>query len=388
MTPTRVMIVEDNTTVAKDLRGCLIDLGYEVTSIQVSGEEAVENAGLENPDIIMMDIHLRDKMTGLTAAELIFNQFKIPIVFLSAYSDNKLLEKAKQVGAFGYLVKPFEERELFASIEMAIYKAKSENKQRKLEAHLAQMQKLEGFRLMAGSIAHNFNNILQVPLGLNELLLDELPAGSPNRELVETSISHLERAANISRLMIQFVGHGKGVKQEVNLTDQLPRTAEKFRNTLPEQHTLREELTNDSAIILGDSKQIQEMTQSLLINATEAIGNAPGEIVISSRIVPNTEPSLEATFSHFEFAHENYLNINVRDTGCGMDEVTKEKIFDPFFTTKFTGRGLGMASALGIIQGHDGSIEVESRPGEGSVIKLIIPIIDEKSLSRPNETQK
>ena len=104
MSTAKVMIVEDNTTVAKDLHGCLLELGYEVTSIQVSGEEAIEKARFENPDIAIMDIHLRDKMNGLEAAELIHEELGIPIVILSAFDDKALLEKAKKVIAAGQVI--------------------------------------------------------------------------------------------------------------------------------------------------------------------------------------------------------------------------------------------------------------------------------------------
>jgi signal transduction histidine kinase len=380
MSQARVMIVEDNTTVAKDLNGCLDDLGYEVTSLQVSGEEAVEAAGIEMPDIVMMDIHLRDAMNGLTAAELIHNKYAIPVVFLSAYSDRNLLAKAKTVGAFGYLVKPFEERELFATIEMALYKANSEKKQQQMEAHLSQMQKMDGLRLMAGSIAHNFNNLLQVPLGYNEILMEELPVDSPSRKLIQESNTSLIRAAKISQLMLLFVGQGKGMIKDLDLVDELQKTVVFFGETLSELHTLKVDPVATPVNISGDPKQIRMVIDVLLVNATEAIGDEPGEIIISTRVIPNTESWLKKTFPYFEFSSDQYIMVEITDNGCGMDEPTRQKIFDPFFSTKFTGRGLGMASALGIIQGHEGTITVESKPGEGSTIKLLFPVTLENTV--------
>ena len=107
------MIVEDNTTVAEDYRDCLESFDYVVTSIVSSGEESIEKAEQERPDAIIMDIHLRDEMDGIDAAGQIYSKYQIPVVFLSAYSDRGLLERAGQVGSFGFLVKPFEERELY-----------------------------------------------------------------------------------------------------------------------------------------------------------------------------------------------------------------------------------------------------------------------------------
>ncbi len=97
----KVMIVEDKAMVAEDCRDCLESLGYYVTSIMASGEESVEKAEAERPDVVLMDIHLRDEMDGIEAAEQINSRFGIPVVFLSAYRDSGLLDRAKRVGSFG-----------------------------------------------------------------------------------------------------------------------------------------------------------------------------------------------------------------------------------------------------------------------------------------------
>lgn len=132
----KIMVVEDNTIVAEDCRECLQDLGFSITSIVASGEESIEKAELERPDAVLMDIHLRDKMDGIEAAEQIYSRFNIPVVFLTAYNDRELLERAKRVGSFGYLIKPFEERELYTTLEMALYKAKTEQERKKAETVL------------------------------------------------------------------------------------------------------------------------------------------------------------------------------------------------------------------------------------------------------------
>ena len=130
MNPANIMIVEDNTTVAEDCRECLEDLGYNISSIVASGEESIINAEKHRPDAVIMDIKLSGEMDGIQAAKQIYNSHNIPVVFLSAYSDNALLERAKLSGSFGYLVKPFDERELYTTLEVVLFKAKSEAEQR------------------------------------------------------------------------------------------------------------------------------------------------------------------------------------------------------------------------------------------------------------------
>ncbi len=374
MTPARVMIVEDNTTVAKDLEGCLYDLGYQVTSIHASGEEATQKIETERPDVVMMDIHLRDQMTGIEAAEMIYDKFDIPVVFLSAYSDSSLLEKAKQVGAFGYLVKPFEERELFANIEMAIYKFKAEKDRQANENQRAQMEKLEGLRLMAASLAHNFNNILQVPRGCNDLLMELLPSNPKCMELLKDSATAIERAAKISQLMLVYVGQGHNVFETINLTKEIEGTYNLLHATIPKHHSLKLDLASSPAMIKADVSHVQNLVGNLVTNSTEAIGDDTGEIIISSKVVSGQESWLREKFKGYEFSSGNYYILTVSDTGCGMDETTRSKIFDPFFTTKFIGRGLGMAVSLGIVEGHGGTIAVESQPGEGTEVCIAFPL--------------
>ncbi len=112
------------------------DLGDDVVSIEASGEDAIEEADQKRPDVVLMDIHLRDKMDGIDSAENIHGRFGIPVIFLSSYSDPDLLDRAKRVGSFAYLVKPFNERELYAAIEMAIYRSQMENEREDLIAEL------------------------------------------------------------------------------------------------------------------------------------------------------------------------------------------------------------------------------------------------------------
>ncbi|RZB30778.1 MAG: hypothetical protein SRB1_03058 [Desulfobacteraceae bacterium Eth-SRB1] len=121
----RILIVEDETMIAKDIESKLRNLGYEPLPIVRSGEEAVEKAGKLMPDLILMDIILDETMDGIEAAGQIKTRFNIPVVYLTAYSDDSILERAKITEPFGYMIKPLVERDLYSTIEMALYKHKS-----------------------------------------------------------------------------------------------------------------------------------------------------------------------------------------------------------------------------------------------------------------------
>lgn len=126
MAKTQILIVEDETVVAMDMEGILDSLGYDVAEIVSSGEEAVQKAEEIHPDLVLMDILLEGDMDGIEAAQQISERFNIPVVYLTAHSDEKTLQRAKLTGPYGYIIKPF--GEVRATIEMALYKHKMEKK--------------------------------------------------------------------------------------------------------------------------------------------------------------------------------------------------------------------------------------------------------------------
>jgi len=119
---TRILVVEDENIIAKDIQNELVGLGYDVLAVVARGEEAVEKAKETSPDLVLMDIIIKGKIDGIEAANQIRNRFNIPVVYLTAYADKKTLERAKITEPFGYLLKPFSEKELCGTIEMALYK--------------------------------------------------------------------------------------------------------------------------------------------------------------------------------------------------------------------------------------------------------------------------
>lgn len=124
----KILVVEDEYIIAEDIRKSLINLGYSVPFIVSSGEEAIEKAKEYDPDLVLMDIMLDGEMDGIKAAEMIRSSSNIPIIFLTAFSDEKILERAKITEPYGYIIKPFKERELRINIEIALYKCEMENR--------------------------------------------------------------------------------------------------------------------------------------------------------------------------------------------------------------------------------------------------------------------
>ena len=149
MTNAQILIVEDEGIIAKDIQNTLESLGYAVPAIASSGEEAIKKTAETLPDLVLMDIVLEGHMDGVEAAEQIRDRFDIPVVYLTAYADNKTLQRAKITEPYGYILKPFSERELYTTIEMALYKHKMEKKLRESEQWLVTILKSIGDAVIA-----------------------------------------------------------------------------------------------------------------------------------------------------------------------------------------------------------------------------------------------
>ena len=132
MSKARIMIVEDEWTVAEEIKMVLQSFEYTVTSMSSSGEEAIQNAEKDKPDLVLMDIVLEGEMDGIQAANEIRSRFNTPIIFLTAYTDEKILERASITEPFGYIVKPFVNEDLKISIEIAMYKYRIEKERKRL----------------------------------------------------------------------------------------------------------------------------------------------------------------------------------------------------------------------------------------------------------------
>ncbi|BDZ67863.1 response regulator [Methanobacterium ferruginis] len=152
MSDVSIMLVEDEIIVAADVKLRLESMGYQVLGIVDNGEEAIKTAGEKKPNLVLMDIVLKGEMDGIEAAQKIRELYDIPIIYLTAYSDEKTLERAKVTEPFGYVLKPFEDREIQSAIEMALYKHKMEKKLKESE---------EKYRKLIEKFLNVSNEILQ-----------------------------------------------------------------------------------------------------------------------------------------------------------------------------------------------------------------------------------
>ena len=247
---------------------------------------------------------------------------------------------------------------------------------RRAEQALVQAQKLESLQVLAGGVAHDFNNLLVGILGNAGLALRELPENSPARESILAIETAAHRAADLSRQMLAYAGRGQLRVEPVDLNALVEEMGQILRVTLPRDTQLHYEFASEPPIVMADATQLRQVVMNLVVNAADAIAG-PGDITVAISKLEANKELLAKTFLAPDLEPGTYVSLEVRDTGCGMDQQTLSRIFDPFFTTKFTGRGLGLAAVLGIVHGHRGAIRVRSQPGRGSTFTLLFPASQE-----------
>ena len=251
---------------------------------------------------------------------------------------------------------------------------RAEAERGRLETRLRETQKLESLGVLAGGIAHDFNNLLTIVLGNSALAR---AAGSP--EAAEHHLQIIEsaamRAADLCRQMLAYSGQGRYIVQAVDLNTTIRETADLARSSIAPNHALALTLAPVLPPVLADAGQMQQVVMNLVLNATEAIGGAAGEIRIGTRVAALDHERLAATFLAPDLPGGDYLVLEISDTGVGIVPEIRGRIFDPFFTTKFVGRGLGLAAVLGILRSHGGAVEVESELGHGALFRLYFPAV-------------
>jgi len=232
--------------------------------------------------------------------------------------------------------------------------------------------KEESLSVLAGGVAHDFNNLLGAVLGHVSLTLAKLSPASPARHHAERAAETVERAADLTRQMLAYSGHGHFVIKPTDLGGLVRESLPLLAVALPKNVALETCLAEDALLVDADVGQIQQVLMNLVINGGEAVSAGGGTVTVSTglrHVGPDDARFWRVTGQ--PLAPGPHVLLEVRDDGPGMDEDTVSRIFDPFFTTKFTGRGLGLAAVLGVMRGHKGGLHVESRPGEGTVFQLL-----------------
>ena len=383
MNHSSILIVEDETLVAEDIAGRLKRLGYQVTEMVESGEEAIASFLSNPPDLVLMDIILAGDMDGIETAETILKHKQIPVVYLTAYGDKKTLNRAKYTEPFGYLIKPFDERQLHTTIEMALNKYQGENKLREslinseaacnLAQELAQV-KNEYLSIVAHELRQPISQIL---LSAETL---EFSQDKFDRHEKIKYLQFIQTAAENMEGMVQnmlFLGRSEIGKLEVKR--QIINVPE-FCNKLIEQLQLSPEkksqifLASDTPVdIFLDKQLLTHILTNLLSNAVKYSPDGGNVYLViylehgSVGSVPNNSGNAEQ------------LIIQVQDSGIGIPKQNIKKLFEPFHrcgnVKQIKGNGLGLSIVKRAVELQGGTITVESEVGSGTTFTVRLPLV-------------
>jgi len=281
---------------------------------------------------------------------------------------------SRSVGLFsGILVTGPDQRPLIWSIVQDISERKRQEQARlDLQRRRMDNQRVESLGVMAGGMAHEFNNLLTVMLGNLELMgLDAHDAGSET--LISEAVQAGRRAAGVVSRLLALSGRGPAPVATVHLNEVVEGWRRGWKAP-PDTHQIHLSLSPEVPEVHGNSTTMRWVLDALVSNSLEAMEGRPGEIRVETGGGPVAEfPSGIHLERMGDLAPGDYAWVEVRDDGPGMDEETRRRLFDPFFSTRFPGRGLGLPGVLGVVRLVNGGVELESSPGEGTRVRIYIP---------------
>ena len=248
----------------------------------------------------------------------------------------------------------------------------AEAEREKLQKQLYQSQKLEAIGVLAGGVAHDFNNMLGSIIGNAELAIDETDAALPVRENLDNILEAAQRSADLSRQLLAFARKQTIEPAVFDINHSVEAILKMIRRLIGENIDLAWLPGENPCMVRMDPSQFDQVLVNLCVNAKDAIADV-GRITIETDRVSFDEVYCK---SHAEFVPGDYALLAVSDNGCGMDADTMDQIFDPFFTTKQPGRGTGMglATVYGIVKQNQGVINAYSESGKGTTFKIFLPL--------------
>jgi len=239
-----ILVVEDETIIAFNIVSTLKQFGYQADFVS-DPEACLETLKKNPPDLVFMDIMLGSDQDGIELAKLVRNSFGIPVVYLTAYSDNQTLERAKTTEPFGYLVKPFNSRDLYITAEMALYKASIQKKMKTLHSRLVESQKWELLGILSAGISHSINNPLTIIVNQTYALLEKLPSGSETEKMAQSLNTILLESERIGKVVRNLTTYAQNDDSHIAFAD-LTELVEETR-TFFHQSLLKENIQWESA---------------------------------------------------------------------------------------------------------------------------------------------
>ncbi|MEG4318245.1 MULTISPECIES: ATP-binding protein [unclassified Microcoleus] len=359
-----ILIVEDELLIAKNLSHKLEKLGYQIADIVSSGADAIQRAGELKPDLILMDIVIKGEIDGIATAEIIHQQLDIPIIYTTAYADDETLQRAENTGSYGYLLKPFKERELHATIKIALSKhQEAVNMQKIIALAAAKSENRSRFISMA---YHDLNTPLTTIQLSAEMLEDSELQKTPGT--TNKNVARIKKAvSNMSELLDDILMLSKAESGKLslnvnllNVTEFCTSILEELQPIVTDKHLVTFLAQTEPLLANVDAKLLHHLLTNLLSNAIKYSPNG-GNVSL-------------------ELSCENQQVIFcVRDEGIGLTAEYQGKLFQQFErganVGKIKGSGLGLCIVKHIVDLHGGTISVESAIGKGTTFIVALPFL-------------
>jgi light-regulated signal transduction histidine kinase (bacteriophytochrome) len=354
----KILVVEDETIIAMELGLQLKKMGYDVVGRADSGIEAIEKATELHPDLILMDIVMPGKMDGIDASKQIISKQNIPIIFLTAYADEKYINRAREVGPFGYLVKPYEGRELRAAIEVALYKKSKEDEITRKNAELERLSNdLNNYvHFVSHDMKAPLRHIKALSIFINEDYGDKLDEKSKEYvRKIGTTCDNAEAMIN-ELLKLAKMSDTEIVREVVEVKDVIGDVETELEFFLKEENG-KIEVMDDLPAISVHEAWLKDLFVNLITNGIKYNDNVEKVVMIGF----DGEGRKQVFF--------------VADNGMGIEDKYKEEVFKPFKRVHADkeGSGLGLTICRKVVEAHGGRIWLESEVGKGSTFFFTIP---------------
>ncbi len=381
----RVLIVEDLPENGRLVACMLKKAGYAVEFAEgaAAGLSLVKR---RPPTLILLDI-MMPGMDGFEMCRLLKadpRTAEIPVVFLTGRDDSESLKAGFDAGGADYITKPIDENVLLARVGSQICALRQRSRLHRRELELAGARRMETVGRLAGGIAHEFNNLLQVILGYAELLEERLEDPSLH-ELLRPILDSGARGKEIVRELLVYTDGNSSQRRQLDLAETVRDLSRILARVMTERVALS--IETNPAPALADPSEIRQVLTNLCLNAKDAILPGTGTVTLRTGTIRTERPSAvrEATMPSGEYAY-----LSVADTGRGIGPEQLGDIFEPFFSTRDVGKGLGLGLSVvwGVVRRHEGYIDIHSTLGEGSEFICYFPLAKPDAAGPANEGEK
>ena len=387
----KILLIEDNRADARLIQEMLnenMELSSNETIFRLTSAETLSEGMKElvnEFNVILLDLSLPDSKGLQTFTKIHKKIPQIPIIVLSGLDDRKIAKQAVHDGAQDYLVKGHVDNHLLGrAIYYAMERKQAEIENADIQRQLFEAQKMEAIGILAGGVAHDFNNLMTAIQGFTDVLMMKTDESQPAYKALKQIRMAASNASDLTRQMLFFSRKQTMTFTNLNINRVIENLLKMLHRATGEDIDISLFLDPNAWMIHADRGTVEQVIMNLAINAKEAMPEG-GRFTIKTK-----NETLDRNFckQYAESRPGRYVRISIADTGIGMDKKIQEHIFEPFYSTKglHRGGGLGLSVVYGIVQQHKGWLHVESTPSKGSVFHLYFPSVDAPDPQKVKET--